>query len=287
MDFSGLQLVYQAVLFEQRTTAVLAKLAFLGVWLAVFLGNQKPGHRLLTTVLGVLLVVSGFLVLGGRDHPNLGGRSYPIAGLPGTTALLAGLVCLVSAIRPDGQWRLADGGWRTAAGLALVAWALVYPIHWRFYASGDEGIARAILHSPMGVLPQPMLLAGVGAVLASGSRAPLFAAIALCGGAVVVGLGDALAGGIPSSWVLVLAGGVALFFALKDRLPTAAAQEDAKEGGPAVEWRRKSTVLPEDEVLGDGKPRPAPKPKAAAPPQAKPKPPAPSPPKDGGRWKLK
>lgn len=185
-------------------TAIAARVALASVLYLVHSGNRRPGQRLLTATLAVLMV-SGFVVSVSRalDPP------------PGVTDLvpLVATVCLGSAIalfwgtvQHEGEWSVLPPASPRNSRRGMAAGLLVLAFYFPFFRTGWLASAWA---SPLGVLPHQALLIGLLVAWASGSNVPRLPAWTLCCASILLGLTDVFAAhvwqGVPG-----LLGGAAL-----------------------------------------------------------------------------
>ena len=185
--FEHLRDYYENLTLLQAWTGLSAKICLGSILAAVARGNRRPGQQILSVAFAVLFFWAFFLVFG----TDLLAAAVPV--------LVLGIVFVITAAKPQGEWTVIHGtSWRRWAGLLLLAWAFYYPVF-------SRSALGAILFSPMGVLPQPILLAAGTLAWLSIPNTPRLAGWALALGLVYFGVIDMM-GGILSSAVLLVLG---------------------------------------------------------------------------------
>jgi hypothetical protein len=122
------------------------------------------------------------------------------------TALTATLVLL--ALRAPNDWLVRSDGWKSVLGVALVAFAWVYP----HFLSGAFPWVAYLFCSPLGLLPCPTLSLVIGVSLLGSSPAGRASARILASAGLFYGAWGALRLGVMLDLIL-LAGAAGLFIA--------------------------------------------------------------------------
>lgn len=190
-DINSLFEYYKYVFVTQGPTPLTAKLSLAVALYVVAAGNEKPGQKLLTAVFATHMAVAAWLALGQSISLHI------------LLVALAVLAAAVHALRGDPfRWIVLpeSQGMRTLA-IAGYAVAFVLPL-WPY----REGFAQ-VFWSPMGTLPHQSLAALLVLCAVSISTRPVYLHGAAAAGAVVLAVGDLLAG------YQLLAGAMVLFAA--------------------------------------------------------------------------
>lgn len=228
----GLDFFYTQIGVVHGATGLVGKVALVSVLGLVWAGVRRPGQQLLAGLMALQFLAAAWTVFSYCTGPGVpkqaGGAGIGVAAC----SLVLGIVMVVAAARPEGEWSLRPAeGWRAAVGGAAVLWAIYYPEFTR-------GALRPILFSPTGALPQPTLLVAAAAALMSAPNVPRLAGWTVAGGAVVVGLLDAT-GGVRSSWVLVGLGAVVATDLVRSVIGAGGILEDDV---PPVDEQRRTTA---------------------------------------------
>ena len=215
----GLLAYYQQATIVHQFTGLIGKVTLAVVLGAVAGGNRTPGHAILTSVLGVHLLIAAWLGFSIGSDDGIGtmvGRAWlPLSVI----AFVCGACLLGSLAAPEGEWRTRHAHpavhW---LAWGLIVWAFLFPV---FRGFGF----KSILFSPMGVLPQPTLLVACALVMLSMPHAHRLIAWSAALGAIAMGIVDILAG-VQSSWVLILAGLGAMTPLIKSQIAVGSIIED-------------------------------------------------------------
>lgn len=200
---SPLYAYYEYVGPLQGLTGLVSKVCLGAILAAVAMGNEKPGQRLLTAVVGVEFLLAAYVTvsfIGDPVYAKL--RSAVTVPLIAIVCFVLGVSWLINAAKMEGRWTAwPRKHWKRAVAGLLYAWAFYYPVF-------TDGWLRPVLMSPGAALPQPILLAGGTLVWLSMPNAPRLAAWATAIALIVVGLADIALAGVGSSLILLLLSGM-------------------------------------------------------------------------------
>lgn len=184
---------YRDLIFLQGPTALVAKVSLLLVLYLVHSGNERPGFRLLTSVLLAHFLIAAYLTTGSKGA---------VLFLPMLSLAMAAAAGYSLAKEPV-RWVVLPGEWRGLylAGYLLAFWFPFWP---------NQGPLAAILFSPMAALPHQSLLVLLVLSMASGGSGPVALRWTGAGVAAILGIIECVAGWWPRGAILLLASGVCL-----------------------------------------------------------------------------